>query len=119
MVNYKMEFREMIDFKGKIQFKCQVTLPTGKIIVLKEWTTENLITNNGRTLLITRVGSNTPDPISHIALGTGSTPAAFTDTALVSEKHVYQPLKQSREPLYGIVFLVGFLQAHRLTIHVK
>lgn len=81
-----MEFKEMIDFKGKIHFKCQIILPTGKIIVLKEWTTENLITNNGRTLLITRVGNNTPDPISHIALGTGSTPAAFTDTALVSEK---------------------------------
>jgi len=79
-----------------------------------------LITNNGRTLLITRVGSNTPDPISHIALGTGSTPAAFTDTALVSEKARVPAGKTVQgTPLNGLVFSQEHLQVHRLTIHVK
>jgi len=45
----------------------------------------NLITNSGENLLAKRIGGITADPIGYIAIGTGSTSPAETDTALVTE----------------------------------
>ena len=45
----------------------------------------DLIVNAGRTFIASRIGANSPDAISHMAVGTVSTAAGLTDTTLTGE----------------------------------
>lgn len=66
--------------KGKIQiFK----LKNGKWI--KEFEKDNLVVNTGITLKFSRLIGNTKDPVSHIAVGTGSTAVIISDNTLETE----------------------------------
>jgi hypothetical protein len=45
----------------------------------------NLVVNTGKNFLANRAIANTKAPISHVAIGSGSTPPALTQTQLVAE----------------------------------
>jgi len=46
---------------------------------------DNLVVDTGKTLVASRIGSNTDNFVNYMGLGTGSTAAAAGDTALVAE----------------------------------
>lgn len=73
------------DLIGK--FKYQIGLFSGvypQPIFETDWI-KNIITNAGRTLLLNRLQGNASSYITHMAVGTGATAAALTDTTLGTE----------------------------------
>lgn len=84
------------NFRGKYKFTNFVVLPTGKEIILEEtdWI-ENLITSDGRTLLLNRFKDNTQNAPSYIAIGTGAVAPSLTDHALGVETY--------RSPITAVV----------------
>ena len=78
--------KEVMDFVGEFQFINWINLPMGRTIILgKSKKFKNLITNAGRTLFISRLGSNASNFIDHIAVGTGTNEPALSDTTLQTE----------------------------------
>lgn len=75
----------MIQDKATMEGKVLITLldEHGKVKEEKEF--KNLVVTTGLTLTASRLLSNTDDVPSHMAIGSGSTPAAAVDTALETE----------------------------------
>ena len=63
-----------------------LTHDDGRVEVIED---HNMIVNSGFDLLISALinSSNRPSPLTHIAIGTGTTAASATHTALVNEKY--------------------------------
>jgi hypothetical protein len=96
---------EFLEYIGRIHFKNYVTLPTGIIHVLDEYDEYNLITNAGRTFLVSRLGSNANNFITHMAVGTGANAAALGDTTLQTETvRLACTNATSGTPNWGITF---------------
>jgi len=66
--------------EGEITFK--LTNSKGEV---KETTVRNLVVSGGRTWITARMGGDTPPLMSSIAVGTGTTAAELTDTALEAQ----------------------------------
>lgn len=54
-------------------------------VELERFSIHNLMTNAGKTWAATRMGSNSVGPITHFAIGTGTTASSVAQTALVAE----------------------------------
>lgn len=70
--------KEALKLKGKVTIYNKTT---DKIDLIKD----NIIVNPGLYLLSDRLGANTIDPLSHLAIGDDNTAEAATDSALYSE----------------------------------
>lgn len=71
----------------KVSGCLSVFLKDGSGRVLKSVEVSNLVVNGGRALIAARLAGvgTVPNPVSHMALGAGSTAASGTDTALEDE----------------------------------
>jgi len=74
----KMDNKDSLKIKGKVEI---FDLKTKEKLYEKD----NLVVNTGLTLIIDRLKTNTINPLSHIAVGTGDTPVSATDTQLENE----------------------------------
>lgn len=83
-----MKCGDLFDFKGRFRWTVFVTLPMGsrKELYKSEWV-ENIVTNTGKELLISRLGSNTGNFINAIGIGTGSAVPDIDDVALATETY--------------------------------
>lgn len=70
--------KEALKLKGKVTIYNKTT---GKIDLIKD----NIIVNPGLYLLSDRLGANSVDPLSYLAIGDDNTTEAVTDSALYSE----------------------------------
>ena len=75
------EVSDVIQLRGAIEFAL-ANAETGEI--LQSGRVENTVASNGRKWILNRIGSNDSSVIDRIYLGTGTTPADSTQTALVS-----------------------------------
>lgn len=78
--------REIFDVKGEYRLRNYVTLPTGIVKLLWDsgWR-KNVITNNGRTALLSRWNPNSSQNApTYVGVGTGTGQPTLTDTALTS-----------------------------------
>lgn len=71
------------DFKG--QYRYNVHIPRMFDINFQSDWIPNLVTNGGRTFLLNRMAVNTTGPVSHMAVGTGTTAPALDQTTLTTE----------------------------------
>ncbi|MFA6314981.1 MAG: hypothetical protein WC648_01245 [Candidatus Paceibacterota bacterium] len=69
-----------IKIKGTVEIK---QIRNGEVI--KSFKGENIITNAGKAQIALLAGDATAVPFTYLAVGTGSTAAAVTDTTLVTE----------------------------------
>lgn len=76
-----MNTNEIVKATG--QLTILVTAPDGS--VKYEETVKNLVVNTGKAFIASRMKDATATAMSHMAIGTGTTAAAATDTALVNE----------------------------------
>jgi hypothetical protein len=70
-------FKEIIKAKGDVYFELRDQFGN-----IKESSNCNLVVNSGLSFITSRVLVNTAAPVSHMALGTGTTEAALTNTGL-------------------------------------
>jgi len=69
---------ERIKVTGMVEI---YNLRTGELM----YVSRNLIVNSGLSMITDRLKAGTPNPVSHIAVGTDGTAAALTQTTLGSE----------------------------------
>jgi hypothetical protein len=72
------ELKDTIKIKGRLEI---FNARTGELLFEKD----NLVVNNGLNFIVDRLKSNTPNVLSHIAVGTNNTPVSSTDIQLYSE----------------------------------
>lgn len=63
----------------------EITIHRGKTGLVERYRVENLFTDDGLAYIAARCADEAVDPISHMALGTGTTPAAGGNAALEAE----------------------------------
>lgn len=73
------------DIIGKYSFEIGLFSGVFHQDIFKTDYIQNLVTNNGRTLILNRLSSNTANFINYMAIGTGATAATLADTTLGTE----------------------------------
>lgn len=71
----------MLSYKGRLK----ITRTNTKTGLKDVWEFDNMVVAAGRALGVSRVFLNTANPISHVAIGSGTTAPANGDTALQNE----------------------------------
>jgi len=69
----------------KIKNNLKIEVYDSERKLIQQYEGHNLVTTIGFNVLASRVYANTYDPFSYIAIGTGDTAPALTDTALEAE----------------------------------
>ena len=72
--------KDKFNMVGHLQIKCRK-----KDGSEKTYNFDNLVVNNGRALVASRLTGNTPAAVSHMALGASATPPAVGQTGLLDE----------------------------------
>lgn len=72
---------------------------------------KNLVVNNGKGFIASRMLFDVADVMSHMALGSGTTAPAATDTALESLLGVREILDSSTSPASGVVLYTSSFEA--------
>lgn len=76
-----MDIKDNVTARGSVK----VVLTGADGAVKETRTIENLVVTAGKNFMASRVAAGTPTAMSEMALGTGTTAAAVTDTALQAE----------------------------------
>lgn len=78
-------YTELLGLKETIRVDVTRARPDGGWSAPERVDTIDLVVNDGRRYLAQRIGANVNSPMAHMAIGSGTTAPALTDTALVHE----------------------------------